>query len=458
MRSATGEGYVIGRVVEKREYGTSIGLVLTDVIIGEERVNGKLVAYLDASYAENIGLSEEIILQGKTEPYAWKNGEFVFSANALGDNLRYRMSAKSATVVGHSFDLFLFIRARALSAIEQGMDTTPAAVTKAVLFGDTYGIEADLYDNIRMGGIAHIFAVSGLHVGALFGFCLLLMRKTPLKHTANPLRFLTVAALLFIYAGVCGFSASVVRAMVICLISYLGRLLWVKTDFLQSLGAAAIIILLFTPSALFEVGFQLSFAACLGLALLTKPIGQVCDHGYKLYRKIVPIKRTEEQLAILSTGDTLPPTIGERVYRTAASFFSATTAAQIATAPLLLHYFGYLSGWATLLNCLFVPLISALFSALLVFVVLASILPAICASVVLFLPNAVWSALLLLFQAVDFSSFALSGLMLSAGACVCYYAACVFSTDKWNLDTKLKYILSVTSILGFVATMVVLNV
>jgi competence protein ComEC len=284
------------------------------------------------------------------------------------------------------------------------------------------------------------------------------MRKTPLKHTANPLRFLTVAALLFIYAGVCGFSASVVRAMVICLISYLGRLLWVKTDFLQSLGAAAIIILLFTPSALFEVGFQLSFAACLGLALLTKPIGQVCDHVYKLYRKAVPIKRTEEQLAILSTGDTLPPTIGERVYRTAASFFSATTAAQIATAPLLLHYFGYLSGWATLLNCLFVPLISALFSALLVFVVLASILPAICASVVLFLPNAVWSALLLLFQAVDFSSFALSGLMLSAGACVCYYAACVFSTDKWNLDTKLKYILSVTSILGFVATMVVLNV
>ena len=94
VRSATGEGYVIGRVVEKREYGTSIGLVLTDVIIGEERVNGKLVAYLDASYAENIGLSDEIILQGKTEPYAWKNGEFVFSANALGDNLRYRMSAK----------------------------------------------------------------------------------------------------------------------------------------------------------------------------------------------------------------------------------------------------------------------------------------------------------------------------------------------------------------------------
>ena len=103
------------------------------------------------------------------------------------------------------------------------------------------------------------------------------------------------------------------------------------------------------------------------------------------------------------------------------------------------------------------PLISGLFSALFLFVFLASFLPAVCSFVILFLPNAVWSALLLLFQTVDFSSFALSGLTVSAGACICYYAAWLFLTDKWNFDKKLKYLLSLGAFFGFVATMVALN-
>ena len=457
VQERTEKCYVRGHVAETREYASSFGVVLDGVIIGEEWVNGKLIAYLDTSYAENISLSDEVLLTGRVQPFAWEEGEFVFSAKSVGKDIRYEMYGDSACVTGRPFHLFLRLRAHAQETISVGMDETPAAVTRAVLFGDTYGIEEALYENIRMGGIAHIFAVSGLHVGALYGACLWLSKKTALKKMPVGTTFLLVAAVLVIYAGICGFSASVVRATVICLSSYLLSLLWSKSDFLQALGLAAIVVLLFTPSALFEVGFQLSFVACLGLAFLRKPIRQVCDYGYFLWEKVFPIRRTEAQLLLLAEGDTLPPTIRERVYRTTASLFATTMSAQIATAPLLLYYFGYLSGWALLLNCVFVPIVTAFFSVLLAFVAIACLLPSVCSLVVLYLPNLVWSGLLLLFEAVDFSSFALTGVSVSGGAIVLYCTGWLFLTDKWNIDKRLKYLLSAVGFLSFGVAMVALN-
>jgi competence protein ComEC len=245
------------------------------------------------------------------------------------------------------------------------MDEASAAVTKAVLLGDTSGIEADLYENIRRGGVAHIFAVSGLHVGALFGACLLVIRETPIGRLPAWARLAFAGFVLITYAGGCAFTASVLRATVICLIAYAGKLLQVKIDFLQSLGAAAICILFFQPSALFTAGFQLSFAACFGIALLSKPIGQVFDEGAKLYRKLVPIKLTAAEIEAIKNDDTVPPRISTRIYRAVSAFASASFGAQLFTAPILLKYFGYVSGWALLLNCVFVPLIAMLFSLLL---------------------------------------------------------------------------------------------
>jgi competence protein ComEC len=229
-------------------------------------------------------------------------------------------------------------------------------------------------------------------------------------------------------------------------------------DFLQSLGAAAICILLFNPSALFTVGLQLSFAACFGIAFLSKPIGQVFDECAKLYRKAVPMKLTETELQAIENDDTLPPRISTRIYRAVTSFLATSLGAQIFTAPLLLQYFGYVSGWALLLNCIFVPFISAVFSLLLLCVALASLLPIGVAAVILYLPNVLWSAVLLLFEVVDFTSFAIEGLAITSGLSLLYITATLFFTDKWNLKKSLRFILAGVCILAFVIGMVALNV
>jgi hypothetical protein len=105
-----------------------------------------------------------------------------------------------------------------------------------------------------------------------------------------------------------------------------------------------------------------------------------------------------------------------------------------------------------------VPIISAGFSILLLFVFITCFLPEVCASAILYLPNVLWSALLLMFEVIDFSKFALTGVQLSFGSCVSYYCTCVFATDKWNVSPKMRRWLILGCIFTFAVTMFVTNV
>lgn len=445
-----GTHYVIGRVTEKEEYTYVARVVLDELSVDGKDEEGKLNAYLPLSFYKDVELCDEVLLYGTLTTETGFFDEYGFRSYAIGENLRYEMRADSCFVSGSDFDLFLYIRARMQSCVYAGMDGDAAAVMTAVLTGDTAGISTDLLDNMRYGGIAHIFAVSGLHVGALYAFCLLLLDKTSLKKLPKVGRFILLAALLLLYGGICGFSASIVRAITLCLVGYATKLFASSLDFLETLGISAIVILFLSPVSLFDVGFQLSFAACLGIVLLQKRIGQVCVEIGKVYRKAFPRKLTPQQQKTIEKGDTLPPTVGERVARFFASTFSVSLAAQIATAPICLARFGYVSGWAIVLNLFFVPIISAVFAFLLLCVFIACCLPASASVVVLYVPNVIWSFALLLFEAIDFSGFALSGWKLSTQSYICYYGGCVFLTDKWNCPALLRKMITFTFFLAFI--------
>ena len=76
---------------------------------------------------------------------------------------------------------------------------------------------------------------------------------------------------------------------------------------------------------------------------------------------------------------------------------------------------------------------------------------------ILYLPNVVWSAVLLLFEVVDFTSFALEGVAITSGLSLVYIASTLFFTDKWNLKKSLRFVLGGVCICAFVAGMVALN-
>lgn len=453
-----GEATIAGRVIEMRAYEYSIYVRLTDVSVNGNREAGCFIAYLPTSFGESMRLSDRIVVTAKIETYKTLFDTYGFASDRIGEDIRYRLYAvQDGYVSGHTFDLFLSVRERIVSVIESGMDETPAAVTIALFLGNTDGIDATLLGNIRYGGIAHIFAVSGLHVGALYMFCRKLFQKSGMSPLFSGL---LLAAILIFYAGVCGFSASVLRAVTICLLAHIANSAWLKTDFLQSLGAAAILVLFRSPTALFEVGFQLSFAACLGLALFSRPIQTclekaVCGVENSVKRCLRWEQRARPRPSMKK--EDAPPSIYERVRRSVTSFLAACLAAQLATMPIQYCAFGYVSGWALALNCLFVPIISGVFACFLLLVALACVLPVGAANVLLYVPSVAWSTLLLFFESVDLSSFVLTGFVLSESAVLSYYFGLQFLSDKWNLRSKEKIVLFLFSVLACAVCILVGN-
>ena len=220
-----------------------------------------------------------------------------------------------------------------------------------------------------------------------------------------------------------------------CIVLYAHMLIGVKSDLLESAGLAALLLLLVRPSFLFEVGFQLSFAACLSIGVLSRPLK-------RLSLKIFKVKEG--------------PYLGERVKKSVASFVSVSLAAQLGTAPVLLDTFGYISLWSLLLNGVFVPLVGAVFAGLLAIAFVAAMLPLAAAPVLLYVPSVLWSAVLLVFHAFDFSLPVIQGWRFGRGA-VLYYAALCAASDKINLSAKARGLSALLLAAGTVLAVVGIN-
>ncbi len=420
---------VYGRVVESGVLDGEGYLVLDSVAFDGKEEKGKLVAYLPASFSKNTRCSDWVYLRGDLQTRTRLFGKGAVSAENFAEDIRFVLNAETdAYVAGHTFDIFSLIRETLKDRLKNGMTEDAAGVAFGILTGNVKGMDGKLLKNIRVGGIAHIFAVSGLHIGTLFAVCVFLLSKCQRLNGAKFLKFILVAAVIFFYGGVCGYSESVMRAVVTCLVGYASTLIGVKRDMAESLGLAALVVLIINPISLFCVGFQLSFAACLGIATLAKPLQIWFERSY---RRTVLKNRPFD-------ADAYPVGHLRGVRGKVFSFLSVTVSAQAATTPILLNAFGYLSAWGLLLNCLFVPLVGGLFSLTIGFSFLACLLPSFCSGVVLWIPNVVWTALLLVFEAVEFSML-FEGWRLDFSTLLSYYTLLLLCSDKLNLSQDYKF-------------------
>lgn len=433
-----GEYTVIGRVIQKETDGETYALSLDKLSVSGCKEKGCLTAYVSAAVYEEISLSQEVVLKGELHTKTQLVNDYGFRAYAVEENVRYTMLVDSGVAIDRHFHPLLAIRGRFERVIFAGMDETPASVMLATLTGNTSWIEEGLLHNIRRGGIAHIFAVSGLHVGALYAFCIWLIGKTKLCKAPKVVRFVVLAFVLLFYGGICGYSSSVIRAIVMCLLLYLTKLTGLGNDGLETVSAAAIIVLLLSPVSLFTVGFQLSFAACYGIILLSRPIAKML---YKLGDVVVHDIARKPRKPFVLEEDTHPLNNWQRLVRLIVSFLSVTLSAQIATTPIQIATFGYFSPWSILLNCLFVPIISAVFSVQLLLVFVASCLPLVCSKILLFMPNVVWSALLLVFEGMFFSVWKIA--YFPAWSMSTYYLSVAFCSGRWNIPKWLSRTIAV---------------
>ncbi len=142
---------------------------------------------------------------------------------------------------------------------------THAQVLKAMFLGLRNELSPDILEAFRNSGSIHILAVSGLHVGLIatvcfFGFSLL---RLPRKATD----LLTIAAVV-LYACLVGFRPSVFRASLMAVIFLISRIIERDRDLFNLLAFAALVLLLINPAQLWDIGFQLSFAAVAAIVYL----------------------------------------------------------------------------------------------------------------------------------------------------------------------------------------------
>lgn len=157
------------------------------------------------------------------------------------------------------------------SALDRGMRGDEAAhkIILATVLGGAEAEARDLEQPFRVTGTLHIFAVSGLHVG-IVGWILWRLFK-PLGLSRGWMA-LIVSLLLFGYAFLTGLRPSTVRAAVMAVVLLSGELWQRRSDMLNSLGAAALLLLIADSNQLFSIGFQLSFSVITAIALLNRPI------------------------------------------------------------------------------------------------------------------------------------------------------------------------------------------
>ncbi len=222
------------------------------------------------------------------------------------------------------------IQTKINSLIYETFDHGPAAFASALILGRRDEINQDVIQTYSSLGIIHVLAVSGLHVGYVTLILLALFSLLPVNY--RTIVILTVMGLA-LYAALVEFRPSVVRASIMASVLLLAQASEQRYDILNLLGVAALVILVVNPLQLFQIGFQLSFMAVLGIVLF--------------YNRI--------ESALETTGFSIANLSKPAQYML--GLLLVSIAAFLTTAPLTAYYFRMVPVWGLVLNLLVIPLI-----------------------------------------------------------------------------------------------------
>ena len=202
-------------------------------------------------------------------------------------------------------------------------------ILMALILGDRSLLDSDVRDDYARAGIIHTLAVSGLHVGFIM---LIVMTLLGLIRIPEKWQLLLTIIILSIYMSITQFKPPVVRATIMAIVYLSGILLNRKPQAFNTLGIAAIIILISRPLSLFDIGFQLSFSAIASIFLFYNELNQM-----------VWVQK-------LRSVSHLP------IYRWLISGLLVSFTAQIGTLPITAYYFYRLPVLSIIINLIAIPL------------------------------------------------------------------------------------------------------
>ncbi len=415
---------ITGRIdnIGDTDNGSSI---LLDNVSVKGIKNGKL-AYKVMTYTDkksDFRIGDIIVYSANLKDKNLYYGN-TFAKYDLANKVKYyaNVNVDDIELLSHSPTIFQKCKLFMQDTLKEGLDEKEYTVAYAMLTGDSELMDYNTLTSYRYTGVAHIFAVSGLHIGFLSTALGFLLKKLRVKGVAKAL--IIIICLIF-YSGICGFTASSLRATIMCAVMLLLSMRGERYDAFSSIAISAIIILLISPEQLFCLGFQLSYCIVLGIILLSKPIAKIIKKGIKF----LPYK--------------------------VCSVLGLAFSAQLAGAPILMQSFGYYSPISILMNLVLIPIVSVLFIFLIIMTLVGGAIGI--AKICLFVPNYVLKFINLLITSIDSESLLIPGIIMG-GFLVFYYGALIISSGLINIKIKTKIVSVVIALAVFVGGTIGLNV
>ncbi len=321
-----------------------------------QNLNGKLLIYF--SKEESIAMpryGDKILIQGGLQliKNAGNPGGFNYSRYMVFQQTLHQVYLKKNKFIllnEHSenkpYSFIFWARTAVINTLQKYIvgSKKVSGIAEALLIGYKEDLDKDVVQAYSNTGVVHIIAISGMHLGLIYVGLVWLFSRVPYVKSSAITRVILILGCLWLFSLITGASASVLRSAVMFTCIIIGKEFFKQASIYNSLASSAFLLLCYDPFLLWDVGFQLSYFAVVGIVWLQKPIQDL------YYTKNKALQYVWEMCSI-------------------------TIAAQILTLPICIYYFHQIPTTFLFTNLICVPLSTAILFAEIVLIICAAFPP-----------------------------------------------------------------------------------
>jgi competence protein ComEC len=311
------------------------------ISIDNQKASGKIVLNIKNNLsATNLNTGHQLLVKGRllhhfkaNNPNQFDYGKYIETKGVYGQIFTVASTIK---IHGNTHKNLLYYTTKFRNTIiknlqESGFKKETLAVVVALILGQQQDISPEILRDYQYAGAVHILSVSGLHVGFILLFITFLLKPIPNTTFGNSSKLIITIISLWLFAFVAGLAPSVVRSTVMFTFISIGMHLNRNTNSFHTTIVSMLIILLFEPMFLFDIGFQLSYLAVIFILWLQPLFTSFWQPNNKIVKYLWEI-------------------------------ITVSFAAQIGTLPLSIYYFHQFPGLFFVTNLVLIPFLSIIMS------------------------------------------------------------------------------------------------
>ncbi|AYN69147.1 ComEC family competence protein [Euzebyella marina] len=350
--SKSDNNYQLKIVEEMKPTAFSYRYLAKVIAVNQTPSSGKILLSGPKDSVHLLNVDDELVAFGKERkipsplnPHQFDYSKYMYS-HGISDQLtlsdgNYILKTNSSKTI---YGLASHIRNTIITNLKAAhFGSDELSIIQALLLGQRADISEDTYSNYKDAGAVHILAVSGLHIGILLLILQFILRPLERFRKGKTVKTILIILLLWGFALLAGFSASVVRAVTMfSFLAYAQHLNRPSNNFNILALSMFAILLVINPRLLFQVGFQMSYAAVFSIIWI-----------YPLLQKLYHPKN--------------------KILRYFWQLLSVSIAAQLGVLPVSLYYFHQFPSLFFISNLVIVPLLGVILALGIVVIILANI-------------------------------------------------------------------------------------